>query len=267
MMNFNGHILDTLPVGADKVFIAAYDHCGKYIVGSGTQLGSGGDDGMGMALDQRGNLYIGGDYEDIQFVIGPDTLQQPPAAREYFFIAKYTYGPMPCSHVACCYASPIAAFTDTSSGTTYSFSYTGTSPYDSIRWDFGDGSTSTSASPTQTYSVGSFTACIIVYTPCGVDSFCKDISILPEPVANASSSGGVSTYPNPAANEYTINNSTGFPDGTKACIYDVTGRLINIYTLAKHKTVINVSGFAPGSYQCRINTGNGTIVKKLVVIH
>ena len=267
MVNIKGSIIDTLPVGYDKVFIAAWDHCGNYIAGTGTQLGSGGDDGMGMALDQRGNLYIGGDYENIPLIVGPDTLPLPPSAKEYFFMAKYNYGLIPCNPAACCTTAPVASFTDTNASPAVSFYYTGTSGYDSIRWDFGDGSGSTTPNPVHNYiTMGIFHACVFVYNSCGMDSSCSDIEILETGLHGLSQNTNIITYPNPAKNEYIIQNKAGFPAGASATLFDLTGRLIGSYALSGNKTIISVSSLIPGSYQCRIISGETVVVKKLVVM-
>ncbi len=267
LVNIKGNIIDTLALGYDKVFIAAWDHCGNYIPGTGTQLGSGGDDGMGMALDQRGNLFIGGDYENIPLVVGPDTLPLPPAAKEYFFMAKYNYGLIPCNHAACCTAAPIASFIDTNTSPAVSFYYTGTPVYDSIRWDFGDGSGSTAPNPVHScISMGTFHACVFVYSRCGMDSACSDIEILETGLPGLSPNTNIITYPNPATNEYIIQNNTGFAPDARATLFDLAGRFVGSYSLAGNKTIILLNSLAPGTYQCRIISGENILVKRVVVI-
>ncbi|MCB9235082.1 MAG: PKD domain-containing protein [Bacteroidia bacterium] len=84
---------------------------------------------------------------------------------------------------------------------------TGTASY---LWDFGDGGTSTTASPAHTYAAaGSYTVCLTITDVCGTDSSCKTVTITcPVPTAgftftttnltanftNTSSSGVGSTF-------------------------------------------------------------------------
>ena len=267
IVNISGNAIDTVPVGYDNVFIAAWDHCGNYIVGTGAQLGRGGDDGMGMALDKRGNLFIGGDYEDIPLIVGPDTLPEPPAAKEYFFMAKYNYGTVACNRAACCTAPPVASFTDTNFNPSVSFYYTGSSSYDSIRWDFGDGSSSSAANPTHNYTTsGTYHACLFVFTTCGIDSTCTDVDIAETRLTNTGSNDGIITYPNPATSDYVIQSVAGFPPASSAMLYDLAGRFIGSYPLSGNRTIIPVAALTPGTYQCRIIAGKNVIVKKLVVM-
>ena len=45
-------------------------------------------------------------------------------------------------------------------------------------WDFGDGNTSTAASPAHNYAIGdSFRVCLIAFSPCGNDTTCQDIVV------------------------------------------------------------------------------------------
>ncbi len=74
-------------------------------------------------------------------------------------VAAYTYG-----------GSPVYGGTDT-----LNFVYAGTGTVDSVRWDFGDGSTATGLSNMHVYTVppDSFYVCLMVYGPCGADTVCQ----------------------------------------------------------------------------------------------
>lgn len=95
-LSFEGHIIDSPAISFDKIFVAAFDECGHYIPGSGSELPSGSDDALQMALDNRGHLYFGGDYT-IPIIIGSDTLASP-GLSEYLLVARYDCGEMPCSN-------------------------------------------------------------------------------------------------------------------------------------------------------------------------
>jgi PKD repeat protein len=134
--------------------------------------GSTNDAAYAIASDNSGNLYIGGQIESNAWG-GTLTPYASTGGNSDFFVMKYgvdcscTPGDM-----------PEASFTDT--GTlTRGFFYTGTTAaIDSVRWTFGDGSTSTLMNPIHTYlTADTFTACVRVYAPCGSDLFCKEIRI------------------------------------------------------------------------------------------
>ena len=82
---------------------------------------------------------------------------------------------------------PIANFG--SANNSLSVSYYDTSIYAISRlWDFGDGNTSATTSPTHTYAApGTYTVCLIANNSCGGDTICKSITVsCSEPVANFS---------------------------------------------------------------------------------
>jgi gliding motility-associated-like protein len=80
--------IDTLtcPSNTDQpMYIAKYDQFGNGMCASA--LTSGGESLSGLATDLSGNAYIGGGFEYVPFVLGPDTLQV--TEEEIAFIAKY----------------------------------------------------------------------------------------------------------------------------------------------------------------------------------
>jgi hypothetical protein len=82
-----------------------------------------------------------------------------------------------------------------------------------------------------------------------------------------SNTNTVSLYPNPAKEVFTIHSDIQLPKGACASLYDISGRLIAIFTLEGVTTELKTAGLLPGMYQCRI-TGAGVvpIIKKLVVM-
>jgi len=78
-----------------------------------------------------------------------------------------------------CTGPPVASFTYSGTGATISFIYTASTPaLDSVRWDFGDGGTSTSIAPGHTFATtGIFHVCVTAYTSCGSNTICHDVTI------------------------------------------------------------------------------------------
>ena len=148
-----------------------YVHTLQQIHGSGSQ-----DHGTSIASDRVGNLYFGGVVIDSVWG-GSATGYRTHGGNSDFFIMKYG---VDCS----CSSMPIAYYVDTASshivgGDTVRFAYTGTTAgTDSVRWNFGDGGTSTVTNPVHIYTAaGSFTACVTVYSSCGNDLHCTDIFV------------------------------------------------------------------------------------------
>ena len=90
------------------------------------------------------------------------------------------------THTACssivvtCASLPAASFTYVVTGASVSFTYTGTTTpaIDSMRWDFGDGGTSTLTSPSHSYATeDTFHVCVTVYTNCGSNTSCHDVIV------------------------------------------------------------------------------------------
>ena len=71
----------------------------------------------------------------------------------------------------------VAGFTSTPSGLTVNFTDTSTDPT-GWAWDFGDGNTSASQNPSNTYSApGIYTVCLVITNPCSTDSICTSITV------------------------------------------------------------------------------------------
>jgi len=85
-INFGSTILPFPPGGVDPVFIAKFDSGGNILCAF--SLESGGDDQYGFATDASGNLFIGSDYMDSSFILGPDTLSL--TGDEDVFVAKFS---------------------------------------------------------------------------------------------------------------------------------------------------------------------------------
>ncbi len=114
--------------------------------------------------------------------------------------------------------APIAGFNQPTSGqVNVPVPFGNTSTYDmvtgSMLWDFGDGNTSTSDSPSHTYSnVGTYIVCLVVTDSCAADTICSAIVIdgCTAPIAgfNQPTSGQVNV-PVPFGNTSTYDMVTG----------------------------------------------------------
>lgn len=169
------------------------------------------DEAYALTADKKGSLYIGGAIDGNVWG-GSIAPYNSVGGNTDFFIVKYG--------VDCdCTYMPTANYTVTGS-TTKTFTYTGTTTaIDSVRWEFGDGGTSTLTNPTHTYTTGdTFTACVTVFTHCGSDMRCHDLIVpcVTAPTASYTTSGtGLSkTFTYSGTGLGTGSLSWNFGDGT-----------------------------------------------------
>ena len=104
-------------------------------------------------------------------------------------------------------ASCSANFTYTSSGSLFNFTSSGTgytSP--SYWWDFGDGSWSTSANPSHTYTAsGWYTVCLTIWDSLCADTLCQSVYVS----GGSSCDANFTVYPDSGCGAYFTNSSTG----------------------------------------------------------
>ena len=156
-----------------------------------------------------------------------------------------------------CAGLPAVSFTDTGSHT-IGFTYTGTtSCTDSIRWNFGDGSTSTLTDPVHTYSTaGTYSVCATVYTYCGSNSACSTVSVVTEaspPSTSLRAGLEPMVYPNPAGDVLHIDNAVG----SEVRVFDIMGIEVKRLNSQKGKEVIDISYLPEGVYIVQIVSGSG----------
>jgi PKD repeat protein len=109
---------------------------------------------------------------------------------------RVTIGSYPCAI--------LSGFNYTANNNTVNFSNQSTGGTTYV-WDFGDGNTSTSLSPTHTYSaLGTYTVCLIATNSCGSDTICQPVTIAC-PLPNA----GFSSQANGITVAFTDTSSAG----------------------------------------------------------
>jgi PKD repeat protein len=208
------------------------------------------DYGAAIASDKIGNVYIGGQVES-NIWGGSLTPYVSNGGNTDYFVMKYGYD------CACLSAPPPAAnytHTITTTGAyTVAVTYTGSTSYDSLRWNFGDGGTSTLATPTHTYAgTGTYTACVTVYTACGSNTYCNTISFsigVQQP-----SAGNIHVYPNPTRDELIV---SGINSSATYRLMNITGATIKQGTI-KNNNGISLSECLPGMYIVELLQNDGT---------
>lgn len=84
--------LSNPPTVSDTLYLAEYDTSG--VLENIITVNSGGDDNSGILVDNKGNLYVGGDYLSyLPLTVGTDMLTFSDTTEEAMFILKYNYEP------------------------------------------------------------------------------------------------------------------------------------------------------------------------------
>jgi PKD repeat protein len=165
-----------------------------------------------------------------------------------------------CGTVTVC-ALPVPAFTSTGLHTVH-FTYTGTSSYDSLRWRFGDGGTSTLAAPAHTFAAsGTYHVCVKVYNSCGFDSTCTD-KVINLTGVNAIGNEEINVYPNPVRDGIVIEHAAY---GSNVRVLDMTGRTVYSGIITDNMQEIDVSSLASGPYALQITDTEGNRTTKTII--
>ena len=125
-------------------------------------------------------------------------------------------------------------------------------------WFFGDGNSITASNPTHTYSdTGSFTASLIVLTPCGIDTITKIVKISSGTGISIINSSLIQLYPNPAPSSLNI-EVNGAMDVSTVAIYHVNGSLVyRSNTNSNSRMNIDISSYSKGFYTLRLSGKKG----------
>ncbi len=150
--------------------------------------------------------------------------------------------------------NPIAGFVsnETTLGTfdfTNTSATTGTTTY---AWDFGDGNTDATVSPTHSYSNGgTYTVTLTVTDSCGTNTFTGTVSTTVG--VNELELVDLSVYPNPSNALFAIQSSDEMKE---VLVTDLSGKVIFTDELNSSEGVIDATQFANGTYLLSIRFGN-----------
>lgn len=134
-------------------------------------------------------------------------------------------------------------------------------------WDFGDGTTSSTANPTHTYTADTaVSACLTIYDGSNCSyTFCR--AIVWSGVKEISDAGNWNIYPSPFADELTIESKQANTVVENAEMYNVLGQLVISETNTHSANSVfrfNVSSLAKGMYFLQVNTTTSSFVQKVV---
>ncbi len=203
------------------------------------------------------DLTVGGYAYDADFLINPRvsyTLANP----------TYTYTP------TCLNNNQNVAFTLSAPAmyTNKMYNYWAfiDSAYNQFYWIYGDGSAGVSAlSNNHTYAVANTYTNKLFFLFDGwcvssaIDSVKHTISICTE--INENSTSNISIYPNPAKNVINIENaSNAFIE-----VYSLNGSLVKQQQLNTDFEKVDLGSLSNGNYILKLNNGNSSLTKKIVV--
>ena len=159
---------------------------------------------------------------------------------------------------------PIADFDFADQGNN-TFQFYNLSQYeDSYEWDFGDGNSSTEASPEHTYAeAGSYTVVLSVSNDCGTSVFTQEI------IFNSADALAVSNYilvyPNPNKGIFTIDWSESKETITGIRLYNTLGQVIRKYSIELETNLqIDLQDSASGIYYAELQSEKGLIIKRVI---
>ncbi len=148
----------------------------------------------------------------------------------------------------------------------FTFSNTGGSDIATYLWDFGDGSTDSTATPSHTYTEdGTYNVQLFVSNECGWSDTARAQVVVSSVSIGSVGSKGLQTnlYPNPATNQVTV-VSTG-AKMTLLEVLDPLGRVVHKTQPQNNSTQIVTAEWAAGIYTVRIQTSLGFRVMLLQV--
>ena len=211
-----------------------------------------------LSADRSGNFYMGGEFNGNITIAGITHNKQDGFTDGY--IAKF--GSSGCNCIV-----PAVTFGRTGTGLTYSFSYTGSTPVDSVVWSFGDSHTATGLTATHTYTVSdTFLVCATAYNNCSSQQSCASL------VSSGSSNVNVGNfkafpdlhiYPNPARNILYV---TGLSGVTQYRLYNSVGAQLKDGTLYTQQDEINTALLPAGWYTLHLQNKEGNTAQLKVIL-
>lgn len=215
--------------------------------------------GQVITSDKKGNIYLGGEVA-LGLQAGKLPAYTKNGGNNDYFLAKFGFD-CNCTSMS----NPTSTFTYTikdSLKKEVQFTFTGTTPNDSVVWRFGDASVLTQTNPTHIFAdTGVYTVCVKVMVPCGRKVVCQDIYVPYKDTSDTTNNvvivnalDNVKIYPNPA-NE--MLNVDGLETETTIELYDIVGRKVKTIRTLNSRESIDMSMLQPGNYIIHITNTEG----------
>jgi PKD repeat protein len=167
-------------------------------------------------------------------------------------------------------AAPLASFTSALNALVATFTNTSTNIAGATYlWNFGDGGTSTLASPSHTYATGgTYTVTLTVTTPCGTNVKTFELTI-PNVGIDTKFIGEVKLYPNPTSGVFTFELNDSQANKAELTLYSLHGQAIlnrNVSVAnGSVKENIETANLASGTYLLKVNAEGRTAHYKVII--
>lgn len=243
------------PNSGYRPFITRFNTTTGKVLGVHALSGGGNTAEASICSDGRNNVYIGGYFKSTLTVNGSQ--MSIVGGETDWFVAKYGHDNCGCTNIP----EPRFSYLQKSPGV-YDFTYTGTSGNTSIEWDFGDGATSTTLSPTHSFPTATvYTVCVTVKNTCGDNTSCQTIFMWPSSV-NQLTNDEVKLYPNPTNDVLHIK---GVTEGSIIQLFDMMGRSLHKSIAVMNKESIEMGYYNTGSYILHVTDIEGRLTIHKVI--
>jgi PKD repeat protein len=135
-------------------------------------------------------------------------------------------------------------------------------------WDFGDGNTSTEASPTHFYQEsGTYTVELTVTNPCGSNTISQEISVVVSSVKDPGNDLSLQVAPNPNTGYFWLSSQQAPSSDQAVQLFDLSGKVVWLGNWAQGQTrkEVQVSNLPAGIYYLQVVTPEGPITRKVVI--
>lgn len=172
-----------------------------------------------------------------------------------------------CATITIC-NSMAASFTESANLLQVDFTDGSTGDVTAWAWDFGDGNTSTTQSPSHTYAAaGTYTVCLTTTDACGTDSSCSTITVIAVGM-EAAQINALNAWPNPAMDVLKIAVPVN-TEGIALQLTDLTGKVLLEQNMAigQASATMDLKALAAGSYLLIAKTPSAQKALKIQVMH
>jgi len=227
-----------------------------------------------MVLDDSGNIYVTGSYNYSMINFGSTSLTG--SGNYDMFIAKMQDNCF--AHYTSAYDSLVNTFNITVNATTSSLA-------NSYHWDFGDGTTSTLANPSHTYTSDTvYNVCLKIYTiPDDSCEYCHIIgkdylgnvynksngfsinvnNNLTTGLVSIQEQSGIAIFPNPTNSMVTISSIEKLKEIE---IHNIIGDLIYKTSTINKQTTIDLKGQPKGIYYVKTTDNKNNVINNILIV-